>query len=83
MNPKRRPTHPGWIIFEDYMIPLSLTFEDLALDLDISGQTLRRICERDESVDSQLAARLSSRFGTSKELWLNLQDNYDQWSEED
>ncbi|CAN2039722.1 antitoxin HigA-1 [Candidatus Magnetomoraceae bacterium gMMP-15] len=79
---KRKPTHPGIIIKEDYLKPLSVTIKDMAEILGISRKTLSNIINEKSSVTPDIALRLSRAFDTTPNLWLNLQKNYDLWQAE-
>ena len=76
---KRKPTHPGKIIKDDYLLPLSITIKDMADILGVSRKTLSKIVNERGSITPDMALRLSRAFDTSAELWLNLQKNYDLW----
>jgi len=76
---KRQPTHPGIILIEDYLKPLSITIQDMASTLGVSRKTLSKIINCRGAVTPDMALRLSRAFDTSPELWLNLQKNYDLW----
>jgi addiction module HigA family antidote len=76
---KRQPTHPGNIIKEDYLKPLSITIQVMAAILGVSRKTLSKIINEHGSVTPDMALRLSKAFDTTPELWLNLQKNYDLW----
>ncbi len=79
---KRQPTHPGKIIKEDYLKPLSLTISELALILGISRKTLSKIINERGAVSPDMALRLSRAFDTTPDFWLNLQKNRDLWQAE-
>jgi antitoxin HigA-1 len=79
---KRKPTHPGRIIMEDYLKPLSLTITQLAAMLGVSRKTLSKIINEKGSITPDMSLRLSRAFDTTPELWLNLQKNYDLWQAE-
>jgi antitoxin HigA-1 len=79
---ERKPTHPGGIIKEDYLKPLSLTINELASKLAVSRKTLSKIINERGSVTPDMALRLSRAFETTPDLWLNLQKNYDLWQAE-
>jgi addiction module HigA family antidote len=76
---KRQPTHPGNILKEDYLKPLSITIQDMASILGISRKTLSKIINGHGAVTPDMALRLSRAFDTTPELWVNLQKNYDLW----
>ena len=78
----RRPTHPGNIIKEDYLLPLSITIKDMADTLGVSRKTLSKIINERGSITPDMALRLSRAFDTTPDLWLNLQKNYDLWRAE-
>ena len=75
----RRPTHPGNIIKEDYLVPLSITIKDMADTLGISRKTLSKIINERGAITPDMALRLSRAFDTISDFWLNLQQNYDLW----
>lgn len=76
---KRQPTHPGNILKEDYLKPLSITIQEMASALGVSRKTLSKIINGRGAVTPDMALRLSRAFDTTPELWLNLQKNYDLW----
>ena len=76
---KRQPTHPGNILKEDYLKPLSITIQDMASVLGVSRKTLSKIINGHGAVSPDMALRLSRAFETTPELWMNLQKNYDLW----
>jgi len=78
----RRPTHPGNILKEDYLLPLSATIKDMAETLGVSRKTLSKIINERGSVTPDMALRLSRAFVTTPAFWLNLQKNYDLWQAE-
>jgi len=78
----RQPTHPGKIIKEDYLAPLSITIKDLAELLGVSRKTLSKIINERGAITPDMALRLSRAFDTTPDFWLNLQKNYDLWQAE-
>lgn len=78
----RRPTHPGNIIKEDYLLPLSITIKKMADTLGVSRKTLSKIINERGAITPDMALRLSRAFDTTPDLWLNLQKNYDLWNAE-
>lgn len=76
---KRKPTHPGIILEEDYIKPLGMNLQELSDNLGISRKTLQKIRAGRGSVTPEMALRLSKLFSTTPELWLNLQQKYDLW----
>jgi addiction module HigA family antidote len=76
---KRSPSHPGGILRRQYIEPLKLTVADLTRVLGVSRKTVAKIVHERGPVSADMALRLSQAFGTTPELWLNLQQNYDLW----
>lgn len=70
---KRRPTHPGEILREDFMPDYHLTVSGLAEALGVSRQTVNELVRERRSLSPEMALRLSRLFGNSPEFWLNLQ----------
>src|ERR1700722_15773951 len=79
MVKKRKPTHPGTILDEDYIKPLNLNLQKLADRLGIARNTLFKIRAGKASVTPSIALSLAEAFDTTPQLWLNLQINYDLW----
>jgi addiction module HigA family antidote len=76
---KRRPTHPGEILREDFMPDYHLTVSGLAGALGVSRQTVNELVRERRSLSPEMALRLSGLFGNSPEFWLNLQRAVDLW----
>jgi addiction module HigA family antidote len=74
---KRQPTHPGKILREDFLLPLGLSQTELAEMLQITFRTVNEILNEKRGISPEMAVRLARFFGTSEELWLNLQDQYE------
>ena len=75
----RRPTHPGKIFLEDFLIPLGITQKDAAERLRISYPRMNEIIKGKRSVTPDTALRLARFTGTEPEFWLNLQQAVDLW----
>lgn len=69
----RAPSHPGEILLRDFLEPMNLSQSELATRLGIPFQRVNQIVRGKRSVTPDTALRLSKLFGTSVELWLNLQ----------
>lgn len=82
MKQKRKPNHPGKILDELYIKPLDLNLEKLAERLMIARNTLYNIRTGNARITPFIAIALSKAFDTSPQLWLNLQQTYDLWVEE-
>ncbi len=70
------PAHPGEII-QEHMEGLSLTVSALAAHLKITRANLSRMIHGKTGVSAEMAVRLSEAFGTTPEVWIRLQANYD------
>jgi addiction module HigA family antidote len=74
---KRKPAHPGEILQKEFMEPLGLTQVQLAKELNTTFRTINEIINEKRNISPEMAIRLARYFGTSEELWLNLQNQYD------
>ena len=71
------PVHPGEILREDFMKPLHLTVNKLALDLHVPATRIGEIVHGRRRISVDTALRLARYFNTNAEFWLNLQNFYD------
>lgn len=69
--------HPGEILLEEFLNPLSVTQYRLAKDLMIPQTRVSQIVKGKRRITADTALRLSKYFGTSAKFWLGLQDDYD------
>ncbi|MBW1815547.1 MAG: HigA family addiction module antidote protein [Deltaproteobacteria bacterium] len=76
---KRSPTHPGEMLFEEFVKPLELTQTELARRLGVSYPRLNEIIKGRRSVTPDTALRLSRVLGMSADFWLGLQQDWDLW----
>jgi addiction module HigA family antidote len=74
---ERTPSHPGEILFEEFLIPLDLTQLELARAIRVSFQRVNEIVNGRRGVTPSTALRLARYFGTSPDFWLNLQMRWD------
>ena len=70
------PAHPGEIV-QEYMEGLDLTVSALAAHLKITRANLSRVIHGKTGVSAEMALRLSEAFGTSPQVWIRMQANYD------
>ena len=72
-------THPGEVLREEFMKPLGLSANALALALRVPATRIGDILrsEKPRAISADTAIRLARYFGTSPEFWLNLQSAYD------
>jgi addiction module HigA family antidote len=69
--------HPGEVLREEFMEPLGLSMNRLALDLHVPMTRISEIVHERRAVTADTALRLGRFFGTSPEFWLNLQARHD------
>ena len=72
-----RPIHPGQILREDYLGPLKMSANALAVALRIPTPRINDVARERRSVSPDTALRLSRFFGGDAQSWLNLQTAYD------
>src|SRR5712692_10319797 len=71
------PVHPGEVLLKDFMKPLGLSVNKLALDLHVPATRIGEIVHQRRRVTADTALRLAGYFNTNPEFWLNLQNFYD------
>ncbi len=74
---QREPTHAGEILREEFLVPFGLTQIQLAKELQTSFRAVNEFINGKRGVTVEMALRLSKYFGTTPQLWLNLQNQYD------
>jgi addiction module HigA family antidote len=74
---KLSPVHPGEILTEDFLSPMGITKNKLAIDLGIPASRIDQIAKGKRSISADTAIRLSLYFKTSPQFWMNLQASYD------
>lgn len=73
----RKPTLPGEVLLEEFLIPMELTQSALAKHIDVDYKVINRIVNGHSSLSPDIALRLSKAFGTTSQFWLNLQQKVD------
>lgn len=74
---KRQPTHPGEMLLEEFLIPMSLTQRELANAIHVPYQRLNEIVNGRRGMTPSTALRLAKFFGNSAGFWLSLQVRWD------
>lgn len=74
---KLAPVHPGEILREEFLAPLHLTVDQLALDIHVPVRRVQEIILEKRVVTADTALRLARYFGTSAHFWLGMQMDYD------
>ncbi len=84
MNAQRlKPVHPGEILFEEFLNPLGISQNKLALDVGVPPRRINEIVHGKRRITADTALRLGRYFGMSPQFWLGLQMDYDLDIEED
>jgi antitoxin HigA-1 len=76
---KRKPTHPGEMLREDFLPDYGLTVSGMAEALGVSRQSINELLRERRAVSPEMAIRLGRLFGNSAEFWLNAQHAVDLW----
>jgi addiction module HigA family antidote len=74
---KLKPIHPGEILREEFMLPLQLNANKLALALHVPAPTIYDIVHEERGISPEMALRLGYFFRTTPDFWLNLQSEFD------
>ncbi len=80
---KLPPIHPGEILQEEFLVPLSISQYRLAKDTSVPPRRINEIVRGMRAVSADTALRLARYFGTSERFWINLQTRYDLETEKD
>jgi antitoxin HigA-1 len=75
----RRPTPPGEVLLEDFLLPLGITQREAAARLRISYPRMNEVVNGKRAVTPDTALRLARFTNTEPEFWLNLQQAVDLW----
>jgi addiction module HigA family antidote len=73
----RQPTHPGEILFEEFLVPMRMSQVDLANTLAIPIQRINTIINRKRGITAETAILLAKALGTTPEFWMHLQVAWD------
>jgi antitoxin HigA-1 len=76
-NLQRVSTHPGEMLLEEFLVPLGITQNALALKIRVPATRIGDIVHGKRSITPDTALRLARFFGNSPEFWLNLQQMHD------
>jgi addiction module HigA family antidote len=74
---RRKPTSPGEILREEFLLPLGMTQRQLAAHLGCDLKVINRLVNGRTSVTAEMALKLGAAFRTSPEFWLNAQKAVD------
>lgn len=74
---KLKPVHPGEVLREEFLGPMGLSMNRLALDLRVPVTRISEIVNEKRAMTPDTALRLSIYFGTTPQFWMNLQGAHD------
>ena len=77
MKKKLHSVHPGEVLLEEFLKPMGMSQNRLALNIGVPARRINEIVLGKRSVTADTALRLARFFGTSAEFWLGLQAQYD------
>ena len=77
MAKKLKPVHPGEILREEFMKPLGLSMNKLALDLRVPVTRIAEIANQRRGITADTALRFARYFRNTAAFWMNLQTRYD------
>jgi addiction module HigA family antidote len=73
----RKPVHPGEMLREEFMKPLGISINGLALDLHVPVTRISEIVNERRGITADTALRLARYFGMSADFWMNIQKDYE------
>jgi addiction module HigA family antidote len=73
----RKPTHPGEMLLEEFLIPMGITQRELAKKILVPYQRINEIINKKRGMTPSTALRLSKFFGVSEDFWMSLQLRWD------
>ncbi|MCI0553020.1 MAG: HigA family addiction module antitoxin [Anaerolineae bacterium] len=77
MTDKLSPIHPGEVLLEEFIKPMDLSQNRLAIDIGVDARRINEIVLGKRAVTADTALRLSRFFGNSPQFWMGLQTQYD------
>ena len=80
---KLMPIHPGEVLADEFLRPMGLSQNKLAIDIHVPARRINEIVHGERSITADTALRLGRYFGVSPQFWLNLQTHFDLAQEED
>jgi addiction module HigA family antidote len=77
MAKKLKPVHPGEILREEFMVPLRLSMNKMALDLRVPVTRIADIVNERRGITADTALRFARYFKNTPTFWMNLQTRYE------
>ena len=76
-NEKLAPVHPGEVLLEEFLKPMGISQNRLALKISVPARRINEIVLGKRRITADTALRLAQYFGTTAKFWLGLQTDYD------
>jgi len=77
MEKKLNPVHPGEVLLEEFLKPMGISQNYLAIKIRVPARRINEIVLGKRRITADTALRLARFFGTSAKFWLGLQTDYD------
>jgi addiction module HigA family antidote len=77
MSKKIPPIHPGEVLFEEFLKPMGISQNRLAIDIRVPARRINEIVLKKRRITTDTALRLAKYFKMSPQFWLGLQMDYD------
>ena len=77
MTDKLSPVHPGEVLLEEFIKPMALSQNRLAIDIGVDTRRINEIVLGKRGITADTALRLSRFFDNSPQFWMGLQSQYD------
>jgi antitoxin HigA-1 len=77
MTDKLSPVHPGEVLREEFIKPIGISQNRLAIDIGVDARRINEIVLGKRAITADTALRLSGFFGNSPQFWMGLQTQYD------
>ena len=77
MTSKLSPIHPGEVLLEEFIKPMNLSQNRLAIDIGVDARRINEIVLGKRAITADTALRLSRFFSNSPQFWMGLQTQYD------
>ena len=73
----RKPTHPGEVLWKEFLEPMGLSQAELAKKMGVPIQRVNTLINEKRGITAETAILLSHRLKTTPEFWMNLQSSFD------
>jgi addiction module HigA family antidote len=77
MTDKLSPVHPGEVLLDEFIKPMGLSQNRLAIDIGVAARRINEIVLGKRAITAETALRLSRFFGNSPQFWMGFQSQYD------